>query len=486
MVLPKDRTTQQIHRLNRTPYKSKSEPETMSERALKVGLEIHIYPRMESQAKLFCDCAIDPEAAANTNICPVCTGQPGANPMLPNEEAIIKTIAIAKAFGSTIDPHPAFQRKHYSWPDLPSGYQRTMSGSYAYPIARGGSFSGIGIMQVHLEEDPARWDPESGAVDYNRSGTPLVEVVTEPDFTSPEQVREWLEELRRRLDYMGSFDERFGVKADVNVSVGPKFERVEIKNINSFTAIHESIVFEYERQSELAGTSEKIPQETRTWTGTGTTFMRSKEDAMDYRFIPEQDLPRITLSEAMHRAAEALILHDPNEALGTMISSGMNEEDARVLYEIPILADHARTMLESGLSGEFVGRFLRREFLRVVNYHQAHPRTFAGSAHLVELAQLASDKQISDKTVKDLMEALYEEDFSPKERVDREGLGMVSDDSALREAAQQAIDANPKAVEDYRAGNEKSINFLAGQIMRAMGGKADVKRAREILEELLS
>lgn len=458
----------------------------MTDASLKVGLEIHIYPRMASAAKLFCDCRIDPEAAPNTNICPVCTSQPGANPMAPSEEAIVKTVAIAKLFGSTLDPKPAFQRKHYSWPDLPSGYQRTMSGSYAYPIARGGTFRDVGITQVHLEEDPARWDPESGGVDYNRCGTPLVEVVTDPDFSSPEQVRGWLEHFRRRLDYAGCFDERFGVKADVNVSIGPKFERVEIKNINSFTAIYDSIVFEYERQLEVVRSGKPVPQETRTWTGSETAFMRSKENAVDYRFIPEQDLPRVNLVDAIYEAADELIERDPDVSYSAMVTAGMSESDAQVLYEIPIVSAHAEAMLDAGLQGAFVGRFLRREFLRVVNYHQAHPRAFSASTeHLVELAQLAHDDAVSDKTVKDLMEALYENDFSPKERVETEGLGMVSDDSALRDAARSIIEANPQAVADYQGGNPNAINFLAGQIMRTMKGKADIKKARAILEELL-
>lgn len=459
----------------------------MSDERLKIGLEIHIYPRMESAAKLFCDCRIDPEAAPNTNICPVCTGQPGANPMAPNEEAIVKTVAIGKLFGSTIDPEPAFQRKHYSWPDLPSGYQRTMSGTYAYPIARGGSFCDVGITQVHLEEDPARWDPDSGAVDYNRSGTPLVEVVTEPELTSPEQAREWLEQLRRRLDYASALDERFGIKADVNVSIAPDYERVEIKNINSFTAVYEAIAFEAERQSELKKHGTAIPQETRTWTGSETVYMRSKEDATDYRFIPEQDLPRVRLTDAIYEAADELAQRDPETVLETLLEAGVEPSDADVLLDSPIVSAHAELMLNSGLPGRFVGAFLRREFIRVVNYHQAHARTFSGSAeHVAELARLAHENAISDKTTRELMERLYEKDFSPKKTVESEGLGMVSDDSALREAAQKIVAEQKVAVADYKNGNEKVMNFLAGQLMRAMQGKADIKKARQILEELLT
>jgi aspartyl-tRNA(Asn)/glutamyl-tRNA(Gln) amidotransferase subunit B len=458
----------------------------MSERALKVGLEIHVYPRMESKAKLFCDCMIDPEAAPNTNICPVCTAQPGANPKLPNEEAVIKTIAIAQLFGSTLDAKPAFQRKHYSYPDLPSGYQRTMSGSYAYPIARGGRFHGVGIIQVHLEEDPARYDPDTGSIDYNRSGTPLVEIVTEPDIMSAEHAREWLELLRLRLDYAGCFDERFGIKADVNVSIAPKFERVEIKNINSFSAIVEAIEAEAARQRSLIEQRKSVPHETRTWTGSETVFMRSKEQALDYRFIPEQDLPRIDLHAEITTRATRLAERDPEAVLATLIGAGMDEENAQIIVEHPVVSAHAERMIAGGLEGVFVGRFLRREYLRVVNYHQAHPRAFAGtSEHLIELGELASSGAISDKIVRELVEQLYEKDFSPNERVEKEGLGMVSDDAALRAAAQSVIDANPKAAEDYRAGNEKTMNFLAGQLMREMGGKADIKKARAILEELL-
>jgi aspartyl-tRNA(Asn)/glutamyl-tRNA(Gln) amidotransferase subunit B len=459
----------------------------MSERALKVGLEIHVYPRMESKAKLFCDCRIDPQAAPNTNICPVCTAQPGANPMLPNEEAIIRTVAIATIFGSTLDGKPAFQRKHYSYPDLPSGYQRTMSGSYAYPIARGGKFRNVGIIQVHLEEDPARYDPDTGSIDYNRCGTPLVEIVTEPDITSAQHAREWLEHLRRRLDYAGCFDERFGIKADVNVSIAPKYERVEIKNINSFSAIVEAIDAEEARQRSLVEQKKPVPHETRAWTGSETVFMRSKEHALDYRFIPEQDLPRIDLNDELTTRAALLAERDPEAVFESIISAGMSEDDAKIIIEHPLVSEHAERMLEGGLEGTFIGRFLRREFLRVINYHQAHPRSFAGtSEHLIELGELASKGAVSDKTVRELIEQLYETDFSPLERVEKDGLGMVSDDASLKAAAEQVISQNPKAAEDYRGGNEKTMNFLAGQLMRQMQGRADVKKAREILEQLLS
>ena len=445
---------------------------------VKVGLEIHVYPRMEYACKLFCDCPIDPEAAANTNICPVCTAQPGAKPMRANREAVVKTLALARLFNAEASSRFAFQRKHYSWPDLPAGYQRTMSGSYALPAARDGSFAGIRIEQVHLEEDPARWDPQTGRVDYNRSGVPLVEIVTAPDFTSAEQVREWLEHLRLRLDYAGCYDERFGVKADVNVSLAPRYERVEIKNINAFSAIVDAIRFEQKRQEG----EERIPPQTRAWTGTETVFMRKKERAQDYHFIPEQDLPVIPLTDDLISEARELLARDPDVVVSSLQEAGVSEEDAQIIVQSPFVAEYAEYLIREGIGGRFAGAFMRREFLRVVNYAHAHPRMFAGSCeHVLALARLLAERKVSDRVGRELMERLFREDFDVDAYVAEHDLLVVGDDAFVEGIVDEVIGEQEGAVADYRAGKDEVLNFLAGQVMRKSKGKADVRRVRELL-----
>ncbi|MBI2124546.1 Asp-tRNA(Asn)/Glu-tRNA(Gln) amidotransferase GatCAB subunit B, partial [Candidatus Pacearchaeota archaeon] len=259
---------------------------------VRIGLEIHGY--LATKEKLFCRCAAVRHAAKqeikpNTFICPICTGQPGSKPMLPNASAIKRIIEIALMLKCKVNTaeqkkNLAWQRKHYNWPDLPKGYQNTISGAYSVPVAESGTFEGIGIREIHLEEDPASWNPETGCIDYNRSGLPLAEIVTEPDFSSAEQVIEWLNQLVLTLSYIKAVDRNAGIKADVNVSIGERAggKRAEIKNINSIENIKKAIEFEIERQKK-----EGTFLETRRFDEqSGKTMkMREKEEADDYRFI---------------------------------------------------------------------------------------------------------------------------------------------------------------------------------------------------------
>ncbi len=451
---------------------------------LKVGLEIHVYPKMENKTKLFCDCKIDVNAKPNSNICEVCTSQPGANPKLPNKEAFLKTVSLALSFNCKVNEKIAFQRKHYSWPDLPSGYQRTMSGSYSFPVGVNGIFESIKINELHLEEDPARWNPETGEVDYNRSGTPLIEIVTEPDFVSSKQVKEWLKKLKIHLDHLGCFDENFGIKADVNVSISPEYERVEIKNINSFSAIVEAIEYEYKRQIEEKEKGNSIPQQTRTWTGKETVMMRLKESNVDYKFIPEQDLPVIIVDEKLLEEAKNSIV-DVKELYNKLLKSGMSEENANIIIEHPIVCKYAFYLLKE-LPGKYVGSFLRNQFLRVTNYNQVHPSFFKGSEkNVLEAAKLFYENKISDKIVKQLMEKLFEEDFDVKSYVEKNNLMIIQDDSFIEKAVLEVLEEQKKAVEDYKNGKVEVLNFLAGQVMRKTKGKANIKKAKELLEEKL-
>jgi aspartyl-tRNA(Asn)/glutamyl-tRNA(Gln) amidotransferase subunit B len=272
---------------------------------VKIGLEIHGY--LKTKEKLFCRCAAKYKEEAskpNTNICPICTAQPGCKPMLPNEEAIRKVIAIGIMLGCKINSAPekklVWQRKHYDWPDLPKGYQNTISGAYSIPVAENGDYLGIKIRSVHIEEDPASWNPETGQIDYNRAGLPLVEITTEPDFQSSKQVRNWLNELLKTLSYIEAVQKDSGIKADINISIEGG-ERVEVKNINSLYSIEKAIDIEIPRQETELKTNKKVKRETRRFDERlkRTISMREKEQTEDYRFIPEPDLPVMLLNSPL-------------------------------------------------------------------------------------------------------------------------------------------------------------------------------------------
>jgi aspartyl-tRNA(Asn)/glutamyl-tRNA(Gln) amidotransferase subunit B len=219
----------------------------------KIGLEIHGY--LVTKEKLFCKCVASREKGlkANTNVCPICTGQPGSKPMLPNGEAVKKAVMIGLMLGCKINKSVKWQRKHYDWPDLPKGYQNTISGAHAVPLGIEGKYEGIGIWSMHLEEDPASWEPDSGKVDYNRSGLPLVEIITAPDFKTSEEVIEWLKKLLWAFNYLKTVDSNAGIKVDVNVNIPGKSERVEIKNLNSLENIGNAIEYEFNRQNKEGG-----------------------------------------------------------------------------------------------------------------------------------------------------------------------------------------------------------------------------------------
>src|SRR4030043_1157397 len=296
-----------------------------------IGLEIHGY--LETREKLFCNCKnyhdmkiIKP----NTNVCPVCTGQPGSKPQLPNKNAINKLIQIGLMLNCKPNILPkklVFQRKHYNWPDMPYGYQKTISGAYSIPVAENGKFLGIRIREVHLEEDPAAWNPETGKIDYNRAGVPLVEIVTEPDFKSSEEVKHWLRQLILTLSYIKALNKDAGIKSDVNVNIKGLTERTEIKNVNSITEIVNSINSEIKRHEK----EKPKTRETRRWNSitNKTELMRSKEETADYRFIPDPDLPVLKIDEKRVEEIKKNLPESPQEKLEKTIKKhNINPRDA--------------------------------------------------------------------------------------------------------------------------------------------------------------
>ncbi|MBI2133216.1 Asp-tRNA(Asn)/Glu-tRNA(Gln) amidotransferase subunit GatB [Candidatus Woesearchaeota archaeon] len=449
---------------------------------LKVGLEVHGY--LNSGFKLFCNCRVDANAPPNTTICPVCTSQPGSKPMLPYRGALDKIVAIALMLGCRLNRRLLFQRKHYSWPDLPAGYQRTISGSYSFPVGVDGSFLGIGICDVHLEEDPARWDPETGFVDYNRSGYPLVEIVTNPEFVSSAQVRDWLKKLLTTLSYIKAITPDAGIKCDVNVSVGPEFKRVEIKNVNSLKAIVSAIDYESRVQLKAIGLGKQVLQETKAWDDRlqETVFMRAKEAAMDYMFIPEPDLPVITITEAYSKQIESSLPEKPHDKLERYVNDlGVERSDAEVISSDILLAGLFEKVCRN-ISPVFASRWFRKELLRVMNYLKKDVDELGfDESHITQLLALLVSRKISDETGRSLIEKLAEGPFDVDKFVKEENLEIISAEEDIGKLCDEVIRMSPQAVNDYRMGESRSLNFLVGQVVARTRGRADARIVREII-----
>ena len=454
---------------------------------VKVGLEIHGYINVEqTKKKLFCECFAVESDVPNTNICPICTGQPGSKPMLPNKEAVDKAVEIGLMLGCKISPILMFQRKHYSYPDLPNGYQKTMSGSYSMPVGVKGKFLGIGIQQVHLEEDPARYEPTTGKVDYNRSGIALIEIVTDPDFTSAEQVESWLKKLMTTLAYIRAINKEAGVKADVNVNI-EGHPRVEIKNINSFKSIVNAIGVEEKRQQKVVEKGEKIIQHTRAWDEAHqqTHFMRSKEFAEEYMFIPEPDLPVIEVKEDYLKKLKEKLPERPDEKIKKFERLGIEKGDAEVIASEIVLAKLFEK-ISKHVDPVLTARWLRREYVRIANYHNKElDEMKISEKELIPLLTLIQNKKITEKVGQKIMNELGVKLFDVEKYVKDNKLVTVSDTSSLEKLCKEAIKENPKAVEDYKAGNQKAINFIAGQVMKKSRGTASAEEVLKILKKLI-
>ncbi|MEK6936329.1 MAG: Asp-tRNA(Asn)/Glu-tRNA(Gln) amidotransferase subunit GatB [Nanoarchaeota archaeon] len=455
-----------------------------------IGLEIHGY--LDTNEKLFCKCKnfhdmklIKP----NTNICPICTSQPGSKPMLPNSEAINKLLQI----GLMLNCKPnlienkkplIFQRKHYNWPDMPSGFQKTISGAHSTPVAENGEFLGIRITEVHLEEDPAAWNPDKGTVDYNRAGAPLVEIVTEPDFTSAEQVEIWLRQLVLTLSYIKALNKDAGIKADVNVNIKNLTARAEIKNVNSISEIVRAITSEFQRhEKELP-----IKAETRRWNSEKdiTELMRSKEKAQDYRFIPEPDLPAIKITKQRIEKIKKQLPESPVEKLEKVIKKHkINKKDAEILTRNLEIVELFEKVSEK-VNPIFALPWITTELLGVLNSHKVtldNPKININPTHIIELLQLVENNKIMPLKAKEILKQFVPKSFSPKQIAKKSE--VISDKSKLDTIISKVLKDNPVAVQDYKSGNKQSINFLIGKVMQATNKSADFQIVRKMLEKEL-
>lgn len=446
------------------------------------GLEIHV--QLETDSKLFCDCPTNyQEAPANTNVCPVCLNQPGAKPYPTNEKAIENALMISLMLNCKIDKNfTYFMRKHYDYPDLPSGYQKT-----SVPIGYDGELNGVRIHEIHMEEDPGQYKPDKGIVDFNRSGIPLIEIVTEPDMHSPEEARNFLKELIRVLQYSGGARGEGTMRADVNVSINGG-NRVEMKNINSIKGAYKALKFEVIRQKNLVKRGHEVQQETRAYLESQmiTVGMRKKEDADDYRFIPDPDLPPMKITDEQINEILEVMPEAPHNKVKRFVEEyGIDEESAKVLTSELDLAQVYEEVAKE-VDPKFAAKWMRDELKRVLTYNKMD---FADSGiladDLIELFNMLLNKEITTKAGQRIVEQMPNNKQTPKQIAEELGLiGVVKDDE-VQAAAKQAVEENPKAVEDYHNGEKASLNFLMGQVMRLTRGKADPRETVKILKELL-
>ncbi len=447
---------------------------------MKCGLEIHV--QLETESKLFCTCPTNyQDAPPNENVCPVCLNQPGAKPYPPNEKALEGALKIALMLDCDINPEMTyFLRKHYNYPDLPSGYQRT-----SIPIGYNGELNKIRIREVHLEEDPGQYKPDLGVVDFNRSGIPLIEIVTEPDIRSPEEARNFLKELIRVLEYSSCARGEGTMRADVNISLeGGK--RVEIKNINSIKGAYKALKFEMIRQKSLLKRGVEVKQETRAFLESQmiTVPMRLKEEAEDYRYIPDPDLPPMKFDEEKVEDLREKIPEPPHIKVKRFMKEyALEEEHARVITSELELADAFEEVARK-VDPQFAALWMRDEVKRVLYYNKM---SFAESKitadKLIELLRMIEDKEITVKAGQRIIEEMPHTKKYPRQIAEELGLIGIIDESDIIKAVEKAIEENPQAVKDYYAGKKAAINFLVGQVMQLTRGKADPLRTVKLIKE---
>lgn len=454
----------------------------------KIGLEIHGY--LTTKEKLFCRCPTNYKTAQiNANICPICTGQPGSKPMAPNEEAMKKVIAVSLMLGCKINPQVIWQRKHYDWPDMPKGYQSTISGAHAVPVAVKGEFQGIGITEAHLEEDPARWDPATGNVDYNRCGVPLIEIVTDPDFKDSEQVKDWVNQLILTLSYIGAVDADAGIKADVNVSVfeGRQGKRVEVKNINSVDSIARAIEYEIKRQKNVLQSGEDVVMETRTFIDeTGETVsMRSKENAADYRFISDPDLPTIDISKTQVESIRKSLPELPHVKVQRFIKQHKLDSDTAAVLTANIdIANFFEKVLDQVKDVKLASVWVTIELLRVLNYNKKKlSEVDVKVEHFVSLLNAIKQGKLTELAGKRMLNEFIPKSFDPSAQLKTSE--RVTDKVQIEKWCKEAISKNKEAAEDYKKGEEKSLNFLMGEVIKLSSRRADSKIVREVLVKLI-
>ncbi len=469
-----------------------------------IGLEVHV--ELATKTKIFCGCSTAFGGAPNTHTCPVCTGMPGSLPVL-NKKVVEYAAAVGLATNCNITKDCKFDRKNYFYPDNPQNYQ--ISQLYL-PICRDGhvdieledgTVKPVRIHEIHMEEDAGKlvhddWFGES-LVDFNRSGVPLIEIVSEPDMRSAKEVIAYLEKLRLIIQYLGASDcklQEGSMRADVNLSVREvgtaEFgTRTETKNLNSFSAIERAIEAEKNRQIDLIESGEKVVQETRRWNDDKeySYAMRSKEDAQDYRYFPDPDLVPIHISDEWLEEIRSRQPEFKTEKMKRYKEEfGIPDYDIEILTDSKKLADIFEQTTAICNNPKKVSNWLMVETMRIIKEKSMDVSDISFSpANLAALIKLTDDGSINSSVAKEVFEKIFDEDIDPVKYVEENGLKQVNDEGALKKTVEDVIAANPQSVEDYRSGKEKAIGFLVGQTMKAMKGKANPAMVNDMLKELL-
>ena len=469
-----------------------------------IGLEVHA--QMLTDTKIFCGCSTKFGAEPNTQTCPVCIGMPGVLPVL-NKKALEFAIRTGLATNCTISPYSRFARKNYFYPDLPKGYQISQ---YEHPICEHGhievvvegNVKKIGITRIHMEEDAGKNIHEGGGnysfVDLNRTGVPLMEIVSEPDIRSPREAAEYMKKLRAILRYLGVCDgnmEQGSLRCDANVSVRPGGQkeygtRAEIKNINSFKFVEKAIEYEIKRQIKIIENGGQVIQETRLWDANRglTESMRSKEEAHDYRYFPEPDLVPITVKQSRIDEIRASLPELPDARRKRFVSDfGLPEHDADLLTSEKTVAEWFEESVKAGGQPKAVSNWIMGELMRMLNENNISiencplkPEQLAGMLLLIDKGT------ISSKMAKNVFSEMFSTGRAAEVIVSEKGLLQISDESAIEKAVDEIIAKHQNEAERFKAGEEKLLGFFVGQVMKATKGKANPQMLNDLLKKKLS
>jgi aspartyl-tRNA(Asn)/glutamyl-tRNA(Gln) amidotransferase subunit B len=459
-----------------------------------IGLEVHA--QLLTKTKLFCSCSAEYFGAPpNTHTCPVCLGMPGALPVL-NERAVEYALMAALALHCEIPQRSTFARKNYFYPDLPKGYQISQ---FDEPLAIRGfvelpTGKRVRIRRVHLEEDAGKLlHTETGVslVDFNRAGVPLIEIVSEPELSSPKEARLYMEELRRILRYLGvcSGDmEEGSLRCDANISVSPDAQlgtKIEVKNMNSFKAIEAALDYEVRRQRQILERGGSVVQETRLWNEKTeeTEPMRAKEESEDYRYFPDPDLVPLQIDDSWKQKIDLPELPAAKRARFAQ-EYQLPEYDIAVLTEERPIAEYFEAVVKLYQHPKDVSNWMMSELLRLLK-EQRSLEIPMKPEHFAQVLQMVRSGQITRTVAKDVIEESFKTGKAPQEIVREKGLGQISDEGLLAEIVTKVLTENPKAVADFRAGKEAALGFLQGQVMKATSGKADPHKVRALLLEKL-
>ncbi|ERI10675.1 Asp-tRNA(Asn)/Glu-tRNA(Gln) amidotransferase subunit GatB [Aneurinibacillus aneurinilyticus] len=469
-----------------------------------IGLEVHV--ELSTKSKIFCGCSTEFGAPPNTHTCPICLGHPGVLPVL-NKKAVEFAMKAALALNCEISEESKFDRKNYFYPDLPKAYQISQ---YDQPIGQNGwidievngETKRIGITRLHLEEDAGKLvHADSGyasLVDYNRVGTPLVEIVSEPDLRSPEEARAYLEKLKAIIQYCEVSDvkmEEGSLRCDANISLRPVGQeafgiRAELKNVNSFRNVQRGLEYEEVRQADILRDGGEVVQETRRWDEAKgrTVSMRGKEEAHDYRYFPDPDLIKLNISREWVEEIRSSIPELPDARKARYLSEyGLPEYDASVITMSKELSDFFDATVQTGADAKTVANWLMGELIGYLNANEQEMKDIQMTPEsLGQMIALIEKGTISNKIAKKVFKEMMETGKNPEKIVEEQGLVQISDEGAIKQMVEEVVAKNPQAVEDFKAGKEKAIGALVGQVMKASKGKANPGVVNQLLRDVLN